>query len=445
MATLFYRLGKTAYRRWPFFIAAWLVAMVAVGTVAGTMSKPMTDAFSIPGIPSEKAADLQAELFPDVTDAFDEASVNVVVAAPEGHSLEEPAYAKAVDALVADLRDLPQVAEDAPIANPVDSAKSQRQQMLEAARQSGTPPDVAKANAAALSPLTPDARVGIISFQYDVETVADVLAGHPGRAPRRPRQRPRQRPDRRGQRLRHVRDGRAGWLLRADRHRRRAARPAADLRLAGRRRPADHHRDVRCRARHHRRHRDDRVHGHRLQHPDAGHDDRPRRRHRLHAVHPGSLPHRARAHRRPRGGDRRRRRHRRLRRRVRRTHRPDRAVGPGRRGDPVPHRDGSGRRRDRPDRRARGAHPAARDPRHAQVQGLRRPGAQVRAAPRARREAAQQRRPLGPLRRPPAGRGRADRDRRPGRARAARSRTCTSRSRPTAPPRSRPPSARPPT
>lgn len=174
MATLFYKLGKTAYRRWPIFIAAWLVALVAVGTVAATMSKPMTDSFSIPGIPSEKAADLQAELFPNVTDAFDEASVNVVVAAPEGHSLDEPAYVKAVDSLVADLRRLPQVAQDAPINNPVDAAQSQRQAMLESARQSGTPPDVAKANAAALSPLTPDARVGIISFQYDVETVADV-------------------------------------------------------------------------------------------------------------------------------------------------------------------------------------------------------------------------------------------------------------------------------
>ena len=34
MATLLYRLGKTAYRRWPLFLAGWLVAMVGVGTVA---------------------------------------------------------------------------------------------------------------------------------------------------------------------------------------------------------------------------------------------------------------------------------------------------------------------------------------------------------------------------------------------------------------------------
>ena len=84
MATLLYRLGKTAFRRWPLFLAGWLVVMVVVGTVAATMSKPMTDAFSIPGIPSEKAADLQAELFPGSIDAFDQANVNVVVAGPGG-------------------------------------------------------------------------------------------------------------------------------------------------------------------------------------------------------------------------------------------------------------------------------------------------------------------------------------------------------------------------
>ena len=111
MATLLHRLGKTAYRRWPFFIAGWLVLLIAVITVAAGFSKPMSDAFTIPGIPSEKAADLQSELFPGSADALDEASVTVVVAAPKGHTLDEPTYSKAVDTLVADLGDLPQMAD----------------------------------------------------------------------------------------------------------------------------------------------------------------------------------------------------------------------------------------------------------------------------------------------------------------------------------------------
>jgi RND superfamily putative drug exporter len=174
MATLLHRLGKTAYRRWPLFIAGWIIAMLAVGTVAATLSKPMTDSFSIPGIPSEKAADMQAELFPSSVDAFDQATVNVVVGAPAGRSLQEPTYTEAVDDLVADLRELPQVAADAPIADPVQAATSQREQILEAARHSGTPSSQARANAAALSPLSPDGQVGTITFDYDVETPADV-------------------------------------------------------------------------------------------------------------------------------------------------------------------------------------------------------------------------------------------------------------------------------
>ena len=34
MATLVHRLGKTAYRRWPLFLAAWIVAMVGIGAFA---------------------------------------------------------------------------------------------------------------------------------------------------------------------------------------------------------------------------------------------------------------------------------------------------------------------------------------------------------------------------------------------------------------------------
>src|SRR6478752_8987822 len=113
MASLLYRLGKTAFRRWPIFLAVWLVAMVGIGTVAATMAKPMTDSFSIPGIASEKAADLQAELFPSSVNAFDQAGATVVVAAPEGHSLAEPTYRAQVDALVADLAAVPQMPTDA--------------------------------------------------------------------------------------------------------------------------------------------------------------------------------------------------------------------------------------------------------------------------------------------------------------------------------------------
>ncbi len=174
MATLLYRIGKTAYRRWPIFLAAWIVAMIGVSTFAATMSKPMTDSFSIPGIPSEQAADLQAELFPGSKDAFDQAGVTVVVAAAEGHTLDEPAYRAAVDDLIVDLADGSQMPGADTLANPVDADADLRQQLAEAAASQRGPPVDTEGNADALSTLSEDGRVGLIAFQLDVETIADV-------------------------------------------------------------------------------------------------------------------------------------------------------------------------------------------------------------------------------------------------------------------------------
>lgn len=179
MATYLYRLGRTAYRRWPYFIAAWLVALVAIGGVATSISKPMIDKFSIPGIPSEQAAELQQQLFPQSEDAFDQATATIVIAAPEGQKLSDPVNAAKVDALIADLKGLPQMpAEGTPgaaqLVSPVAAAAGQREQMLAAAAKQGTAAAQAEANAAALSPLSADGRIGTMSWTFDVKTVTDV-------------------------------------------------------------------------------------------------------------------------------------------------------------------------------------------------------------------------------------------------------------------------------
>lgn len=175
MATLLYRLGKTAFRRWPIFIATWLAAIVAVAGFAATQSKPFSDAFTIPGIPSEAASDLQAELFPDATSALDEATATVVVAAPNGHSLREPAYAEKVDTLIKELQALPQM-PDTPLANPVAAADAQYRQAVDSAVEAGTARNVAESNAKALLPLADDGRVGTITWDFDVDSVLDVKA-----------------------------------------------------------------------------------------------------------------------------------------------------------------------------------------------------------------------------------------------------------------------------
>lgn len=173
MATLLYRLGKSAYRRWPIVLAVWLIAIIGVGAIAGTMSKPMSNAFSIPGIPSEQAANLQSELFPGSKTGMDQASVTIVVAAPAGHTLIEPQYANEIQTLLTDMSDGPQMPKT-PLVGPVEAAAGQEQMMVQAAEARGVPADAAKADAAALSPLSPDQRVGTINFALDVPAVGDV-------------------------------------------------------------------------------------------------------------------------------------------------------------------------------------------------------------------------------------------------------------------------------
>ncbi len=171
MATLLYRIGRTAFRRWPLFVAGWLVVLLGIGAFAATMSQPMKDSFTIPGIPSEEAADLQQELFPGAEDAFDQATVTVVVAAEDGKLAQ---HSDQVNALIADLAELPQMPDDPQLANPVQAAPAMRQQVLQAARESGTPTEVAQANADAVSPLSEDGRVGTMEFTFDVDSVMEV-------------------------------------------------------------------------------------------------------------------------------------------------------------------------------------------------------------------------------------------------------------------------------
>lgn len=174
MATLLARLGTTAYRRWPFFIAAWVVVLAVIIGLAAAFSKPMSDNFTIPGIPSEQAADLQAELFPGATSAFDQANVNVVVQAPEGETLADPRNAAVVEDLIADLEALPQQPADVEILPPGQVAAGQEQQLVDQAKASGGSVEQARADAAALSPLTEDGRTGLVTYTWDVDSPADV-------------------------------------------------------------------------------------------------------------------------------------------------------------------------------------------------------------------------------------------------------------------------------
>ncbi|MDF9717981.1 MMPL family transporter [Nocardioides sp. ChNu-153] len=168
MAILLHRLGRTAFRRWPIFLGVWVVALVAVGATALAIAKPTTSAFTIPGIPSERASELQQELFPDAEDALNDTSVTVVVAAPEGSTLTDEPYADRIAQLVQDLSESPQVlsSEEAPILDPTTAAAAQEEALVAGG---ATPEDVAN-----LAPVDPDGRVGLITLEFDVDEPTDI-------------------------------------------------------------------------------------------------------------------------------------------------------------------------------------------------------------------------------------------------------------------------------
>ena len=174
MAHALYRLGRLAHRRWPAFLIGWLIVLIGIGTAASTIAKPMSDQFTIPGIPSEEAQDLQQELFPNSPDPMDQATGTVVVAAPKGEKLSDPQNMQKVEKLVADLRDVPQAGDPKQFANPVIAAKGVEQQYQNAAQAQGIPEPVAKDNAAAVSPLSDDGRIGLIQWTFDADSITDV-------------------------------------------------------------------------------------------------------------------------------------------------------------------------------------------------------------------------------------------------------------------------------
>ena len=329
MATLLYRLGKTAYRRWPLFIAGWLVAAHRRRHRRRGFSKPMTRRLHHPGHPVGEGRRPPGRALPRAprtpsTRPRSPSSSRRRRATPSTSRRTRRPSTRWSPTSAACRR-----CRRRALANPVEAAETQPQQILDgrraerhaAVRGEGATPRRSR-------PLSEDGRVGTIAFS-STSTPSPTSSPPPSTRCTTAMDQARDagltvEANGSGIAVRMIAPGGASELI-GIAHR--AARAAAHLRLAGRRRPADPHRDLRRRARHDRHHRDDRVHGHRLQHADARHDDRPRGRHRLHALHPGPLPHRAAPHRRPRGGRRHRRRYGGLGRRLRRPHRAHRAVG----------------------------------------------------------------------------------------------------------------------
>jgi putative drug exporter of the RND superfamily len=92
MATLLYRLGKFAYRRAWYVIGAWIVILAAILGGGVALGGSFSESFSIPGTESQNALDRLEAFFPSVAGA----SVQVVVEAPDGATVETADAKKAI-------------------------------------------------------------------------------------------------------------------------------------------------------------------------------------------------------------------------------------------------------------------------------------------------------------------------------------------------------------
>ncbi|MFE7462648.1 MMPL family transporter [Streptomyces sp. NPDC057499] len=107
MATFLHRLGRLSFRRRRLVALLWAVALAVCALAAAKAPTAPEDAFSMPGTESQKAFDLLDRRFPGGN--ADAADARIVFVAPEGQKITAGPNRAAVERVVADVADGPQV------------------------------------------------------------------------------------------------------------------------------------------------------------------------------------------------------------------------------------------------------------------------------------------------------------------------------------------------
>lgn len=177
MATLLYRIGRSAYlHRWRF-IAVWLLLIVGMGTAAATMSTTTSMNFSIPGLESVETQEKIKERFPgDSGDQIEAPTGKVVIKAPEGSTLADPGVDKEVQQLTAALKDVEGLTDTEALVPPAVAAQGLQKQMVPALKAQGMPQEQIDANIRAISPLSEDKTTGTLDVTFDAPTNMDIPA-----------------------------------------------------------------------------------------------------------------------------------------------------------------------------------------------------------------------------------------------------------------------------
>ncbi|NLD76521.1 MAG: MMPL family transporter [Acidimicrobiales bacterium] len=105
MSKILYRLGHWSVRHRRLVVAAWLVALIGMGALSGTIGGTTSDEFAIPGTESQKAMDLLEERFPEASGS----SARLVFASTDDTPLTDPDLQAAVGAALAEAAGAPEV------------------------------------------------------------------------------------------------------------------------------------------------------------------------------------------------------------------------------------------------------------------------------------------------------------------------------------------------
>jgi RND superfamily putative drug exporter len=121
MASYLFKLGRFSFRHKWAVIAVWLVALIAVAGLVGTLQPKFAKDFSLPGTDSGIATEQVQEYFPQVMAQQERASTSILVAADDG--LQN--HVAQIDKLAEDLRTLPDVIDPQTVVNPLVVAAAQ--------------------------------------------------------------------------------------------------------------------------------------------------------------------------------------------------------------------------------------------------------------------------------------------------------------------------------
>ncbi|WP_227997983.1 MMPL family transporter [Nocardia australiensis] len=172
MSVLLYRWGKFAFRHKWIVLPVWLVLFLILGGLGAQLKEPMSDDFSMPNLPSERATEILDKHFPGMSQAFnfDAVTGTYVIGAAQGQKLTDPANHQAVETLIANLNQLDIVDHSKPITDPVVAAE-------QLGCLNGRP-DLSKCSGAPLNVLSktdPDS-VAFMSVPFTIKEFSDVTA-----------------------------------------------------------------------------------------------------------------------------------------------------------------------------------------------------------------------------------------------------------------------------